>query len=446
MTHRSAVVLAIFSHLVSVTSFTISPMARRSPLFCKPQFNNLLEELEVGLSKAERYDAVLQKVCTEILGGGEDPEDPEEEKSVASLPGTTAAAGSESTFFLPLSILSEMSSLSLGPSAPTILALIDAVSSLSDPSITTQLMTALATTKATTKGGGISMWGRDMVRVKGYVNNNSVRERTLKRAGDAIPQDNRATEVGSALVFGGFVLLSLLANFFGPIFQGDKYSEVPSDFVLAAVGIGFFFDNFYAGISRLSNFVGKAPELPEIPEDWTFGRGQITGTILTGASRLVTTDFDRDCRCEAAGLMTSYLLGLPVFALIPTGGEARDLVFDGEEGKISESYVLRVLIWLMSPVAAETLKYPPPLVSSDPREADDFFAELKKDLDSLEDGDDRNELAALIDSKEGLIGWAFYQSCELLRRNYNTLEEISRTLSSGVATIGDCVAVMEDLE
>ena len=111
---------------------------------------------------------------------------------------------------------------------------------------------------------------------------------------------------------------------------------------------------------------------------------------------------------------------------------------------MSESYILKVLIWLLSPVAAESLKYPPPLVSSDPREVDDFFSEIQSDYNKLPlDDPNKIELGEIISRREGLTGWAYYQCCELMRRNYNLLEEITATLTSGAATVGDCIAVIE---
>ena len=114
---------------------------------------------------------------------------------------------------------------------------------------------------------------------------------------------------------------------------------------------------------------------------------------------MFTTDFERDCRCEAAGVLTAYLLGLPVFAWRPNALEAGALLFgneeDDEETKnvdlLTSNGLLRVLVWILSPVAAESLKHPPPLVVSDPRECEKLFDNLISTRDKLPEDDPVSE-------------------------------------------------------
>ena len=58
----------------------------------------------------------------------------------------------------------------------------------------------------------------------------------------------------------------------------------------------------------------------------------------------------------------------------------------------------------------------------------------------------RSDLTFLIDEKTDLINWSYTQACALLRRNYDILDELTETLSSGSATVGDCVACIENME
>ena len=129
------------------------------------------------------------------------------------------------------------------------------------------------------------------------------------------------------------------------------------------------------------------------------GKGELTKSIAGGFTRLFTTDFERDCRCEAAGVLTAYLLGLPVFAWRPNALEAGALLFgneeDDEETKnvdlLTSNGLLRVLVWILSPVAAESLKHPPPLVVSDPRECEKLFDNLISTRDKLPEDDPVSE-------------------------------------------------------
>lgn len=108
----------------------------------------------------------------------------------------------------------------------------------------------------------------------------------------------------------------------------------------------------------------------------------------------------------------------------------------------SDVGLLKVLIWLMAPVAMEISKYPQ-LISSDPREAAGFLqrlAEKSRSLQSQELCDALPEDDAQIDQ---YLRWALAEADRLLRNNRKTVDTLSEALAGGAATVGDCVAVLE---
>jgi hypothetical protein len=109
---------------------------------------------------------------------------------------------------------------------------------------------------------------------------------------------------------------------------------------------------------------------------------------------------------------------------------------------LSDVGIMKMLIWLMAPVAMESSKHAQ-LIVSDPREAAGFLkrlqqrAELFGDEDALwwmEEEQEQNDL----------LKWAYAEADFLLRSNKETVTELTERLAGGAATVGDCVAVMEE--
>ncbi|OEU18804.1 hypothetical protein FRACYDRAFT_268449 [Fragilariopsis cylindrus CCMP1102] len=107
---------------------------------------------------------------------------------------------------------------------------------------------------------------------------------------------------------------------------------------------------------------------------------------------------------------------------------------------LTNNGMMKMLVWLMAPVAMESVKHPQ-LVQSDPREADGFLSRLEKstlinkeDLWWLEEGPEE---------KEAMLKWALAEADLLLRRQNTVVTEITERLASGAATVGDCVAAIE---
>ena len=105
----------------------------------------------------------------------------------------------------------------------------------------------------------------------------------------------------------------------------------------------------------------------------------------------------------------------------------------------------KMLVWLMAPAAMESLKHPQ-LICSDPREAAGLLKRLEDnagtnniDESSLwwtQEEDPEQE-------KADLLKWAYHEADILIRNNLGDIMEMSRRLTGGAATIGDCVAAVE---
>ena len=110
----------------------------------------------------------------------------------------------------------------------------------------------------------------------------------------------------------------------------------------------------------------------------------------------------------------------------------------------SDAGLLKMLIWLLAPVAMELSKYPQ-LMSSDPCEALGF-------INRLNDQARNNQYAsALVDAlpeneeqANDYLRWALAEADLLLRNNKSTVDALSKALAGGAATVGDCVAILEE--
>uniref|UniRef100_A0A7S2E3J6 Uncharacterized protein n=1 Tax=Helicotheca tamesis TaxID=374047 RepID=A0A7S2E3J6_9STRA len=193
------------------------------------------------------------------------------------------------------------------------------------------------------------------------------------------------------------------------------------------------------------------------------GSGQLTGTVVRGLSRLFSVDTERECECEAAAFFAAYSLGLPCFAFRPNALEAAVLVFESMneantpvpgitkgvnalDPLLSSEGILKVLIWLMAPVAMESSKHPQ-LISSDPREGTGLLRRLNERAEDMGASEVINTLLMgendSVDEVGDLLQWAYAEADLLLRNNRKFVEELTERLAGGAATVGDCVAALE---
>lgn len=108
---------------------------------------------------------------------------------------------------------------------------------------------------------------------------------------------------------------------------------------------------------------------------------------------------------------------------------------------LSDVGIMKMLIWLMAPVAMEASKHAQ-LIVSDPREAAGFLTRLQERAELFGDED-----LWWIDNEQernDLLKWAYAEADNLLRNNKAIVTEITERLAGGAATVGDCAAVMED--
>jgi len=400
-----------------------------------------------ALDESDQYDAVLTGLCAKIL-------DNQEGADAASLEDSAA-------------LLTEMNQRRIPASPRSLMALIDATVKAQDALTMADILGL-----AIRNNNGLNQFGilqseivempaspTQMVRCPD--GSRKTRQERLDSLPD-VPTDDRGTEVASATAVLGVVGFCFLTNFFG-MNDITPFTNVVW-FSIVSVGV---VDNFYdvlkfgsnAAVSTLDAKDStkenlKLPDKDSLPLG--LGTGKLTGTVTRGLTRLLSVDTERECECEAAALYVAYTLGLPCFAFQSNSLEAAYLVAQSVQdqsaaGKknidplLSNAGILKVLIWLMAPVAMESMKHPQ-LICSDPREAGGL-------LKRLEDNAGKNNIdqASLWwtqeddpeDEKADLLKWAYHEADILLRNNMRDVTEMSQRLTGGAATIGDCVAAVE---
>lgn len=150
----------------------------------------------------------------------------------------------------------------------------------------------------------------------------------------AIPDDDRAAEVSSALTFSAVVGTCVGMNIVGGLFGLDDLTPF-TNLILGVALTTVVVDNFFDVIVMGGSTVAKMNEdkLPDAAKNVSapkkenmplgIGTGIITGTVVRGLSRLLSVNTERDCQCEAAAVFVAYSLGLPCFAFQPNALEVR---------------------------------------------------------------------------------------------------------------------------
>eukprot|EP00543_Licmophora_paradoxa_P014953 CAMPEP_0202468256 /NCGR_PEP_ID=MMETSP1360-20130828/74710_1 /ASSEMBLY_ACC=CAM_ASM_000848 /TAXON_ID=515479 /ORGANISM="Licmophora paradoxa, Strain CCMP2313" /LENGTH=457 /DNA_ID=CAMNT_0049093121 /DNA_START=26 /DNA_END=1399 /DNA_ORIENTATION=- len=383
-----------------------------------------------ALSKADQYDAVLTGLCAKILD--ETPDD----QALESLDN-------------PIQLIQEMNKGRVKASGRSLMALIDATIKAEDASAMTKIMSLCL------KNGGANQFGKrqNELTILPPMPTSKVlcldgKTRTRRERLDSlvdVPYDDRASEITAATATATVFVLNLVANFLGM----DDLTGITNTLVFLAVLVGVL-DNFYDFISflagQIKNISIKMPDKDSLPLG--LGTGQLTGTVARGLSRLLTVDTERECECEAAAFFAAYSMGLPCFAFRPNALEGAVLVVDSMKDTtemdqlLSNVGILKMLVWLMAPVAMESSKHPQSIVS-DPREAAGFLSRLEDRVELL-GGPDQLFWLESEEEKEDLLKWAYTEADLLLRNNREIVTELVQTLASGAGTVGDCVAVIED--
>ena len=454
---------------------------------------SLLNDAFSALSQSDQYDAVLTGLCAKILDGeprstadatSQDGSDgaerdegvaAEEAERAARLAALSPTERAFATLSDPLSLLQEMNGRRVKASPRSLSALIDAT-------VTTESATAMATVMSLGKtNGGIRNYGSLQSFVTPIPTNpnarvvcpdgvSRTRDERLALLQD-VPTDDRTAEVAAALAAMGALGFCLFIRLVGGLF-GLEDLQGPADLIIGtALTVGIV-DNFYDAIKGGTSLLASTQKdkMPEAIRDASLpdkedvplglGQGKITGTVVRGLTRLLSVDTERECQCEAAALFVAYALGLPCFAFRPNALEGAVLIFESTQqdsysqnvdSLLSDAGILKVLIWIMAPVAMENGRHAQ-LIASDPREGAGLLRRLRERAGSVSaeavevvndllggDGPDGADPNA-----DALLRWAYAEADVLLRDNRNMVEELTERLAGGAATVGDCTAVLED--
>jgi hypothetical protein len=287
----------------------------------------------------------------------------------------------------------------------------------------------------------------------------------------AVPEDNRAKEVSAALATMSVVGVCLILQGVGNGIGLEEMTPYTSFILYGIFGVGII-DNFFDAIQSFSSFIVKmnSERLPDAVKNVEgpdknkmplgLGTGAITGTVVKGLTRLWSVDTERECQCEAAAFFAAYSLGLPCFAFRPNALEAAILMFESNKNEkdadkaldtlLSDTGLMKMLIWLMAPVAIESSLHPQ-LISSDPREARGLLERLKEKASVIGVEESVNSILRIDEGEaaneqevEDLLKWAYAEADLLLRQNKATVNELTERLIGGASTLGDCSALIEE--
>jgi hypothetical protein len=258
-----------------------------------------------------------------------------------------------------------------------------------------------------------------------------------------VPTDDRAKEITSALA------VAAVIGFCGTVdvLHVDEISGFTNLIWFSLVTVGLL-DNFY-DLLKLGLKTFASDKVKDVPKELplSIGSGKVSGTVVKGFNRLLQVDTERECECEAAAFFVAYALGLPCFSFRPNALEAAVLVAESVakdndlDPLCTNNGIMKMLVWLMAPVAMESLKHPQ-LIQSDPRESEGFLSRLENS--DLIDKDNIWWLYEGPTERVDMLKWAYTEADLMIRRNQGLVTEISQRLTGGAATVGDCVAAVED--
>ena len=325
------------------------------------------------------------------------------------------------------------------------------------------------------RNGGLSFYGSQQTTITALPPSSIMTRAERLESLPDVPSDERSKEITAAIVALGVVGACLFINGVGNGLGWAGITPYTSFLLTTLVGIGIldnFFDVLKSSGSLLVNL--NKDKLPDAVKDMSgpekesmpfqLGSGAVTGTVVRGLTRLWSVDTERTCQCEAAAFFAAYSLGLPCFAFRPNALEAAILVFESQgrdsakggreednddalDSLLSDTGIMKMLIWLMAPVAIESSQHPQ-LISSDPREARGLLMRLKEKASVFNAQEDLDFLLSGLENEssqevEDLLKWAYAEADLLLRNNKSLVKELTERLVGGASTIGDCVDALE---
>lgn len=431
---------------------------------------SLLNSAFEALDENDQYDAVLTGICSKIIDG-KISTNPEQVGKEATM---TQSQLAMELMKDPLRLVNEMNQRRVKASTRSLMALIDAAGSTQDAKVISNVLSCVK------KNGSLSFYGslQSSIQFLPSTSNSPILQKGITRAERLeklrdIPSDDRAKEVSAAITTMGLVGVCLIVQGIGNGIGLEEVTPYTSFILSSIVGIGII-DNFFDVLKTSGSMLMKMSQdkLPDavqnvsIPEKesmpFGLGKGEITGTVVRGLTRLWAVDTERECQCEAAAFFAAYSLGLPCFAFQPNALEAAILMFESNKKDddvessldplLSSSGLMKVLIWLLAPVAYESM-FHPQLIASDPREAMGLLIRLKEKSAVFKAEDTINSLLrigegskASEEEMEDLLKWAYAEADSLLRNNNDVVQTLSERLIGGASTLGDCAALLEDWE
>ncbi|CAJ1967013.1 unnamed protein product [Cylindrotheca closterium] len=383
-----------------------------------------------ALDETDQYDAVLTGLCAKIL------DQPSEDLAQVS-----------EALQDPIQLMEEMNARRIKAGSRSLMALIDAAVTSQDAKLVGKILSLGA------RNGRIALFGNlqtdflplptaRMSKVRCPDGVTRTRGERLDLLPD-IPTDEREKEITSALIVGSILAFCGTVNVLGM----DEISPATNFvwFLILTVGA---LDNFYDIIKFAVKNIAR-DKLGDLPKELplSLGSGQVSGTVVKGFNRVLKVDTERECECEAASFFMAYSLGLPCFSFRPNALEAAVLVAESNQSNndldplLTNTGIMKVLVWLMAPVAMESIKHPE-LIHSDPREAEGFLSRLQRS--NLIDNDALWWLQEGPEEVEDMLKWAYTEADLMLRTNMDKVTEISKRLTGGAATVADCVAATEE--
>ena len=117
----------------------------------------------------------------------------------------------------------------------------------------------------------------------------------------------------------------------------------------------------------------------------------------------------------------------------------------------------RVLIWLLTPVAAEQLRYGQTVIS-DPRRAPQFLQTILTKTSSSSkpattSTSDPSSITTVppsslpiprIEDQSVYMQWAYFEATQLVRQYGDLIEKVGSYLRTGTTTVGECALLIED--
>ena len=236
-----------------------------------------------------------------------------------------------------------------------------------------------------------------------------------------VPADTRGAEValgGGFVAAGGLLALLELADLLD---FSDSFAAPPLWAVGGVLGAGWAYDRYEQ-------------------------RGEAASTVGRGVSRLFDRDLERECTTESASFVVGYLLGMPAMAYAPNVERSLDLLAQAADPVAAPlpappRLLDRLLIWMLAPAAAESLKYSGELTQSDPA----IGARL---LEAAR----RREASLGVDVTQGGWGgaedddlrlrWAYSEARKLCQRYSGLTGEVAEQMAAG-SSAGDCATTIE---